>query len=641
MKTKISVVMCVFNTSNYLEKSINSVLNQTYSNIEFIIVDDASTDNSFEIAERITKGYDNVKIFRNIKNMGAAFSRNFGVSEATGKYIGFIDSDDYVDKDYFERMQKEIEKKRADIAICDILSVYNDKKERISVCNGIISKENIINNGLAASTCNKLFKLSIIKKYPFPVGLTTEDVATVIPCIVDAKKIAYVSDVVYNYLQRKDSVQNSCYSEKKMDIFEVLELTFDRIKNSKEFSKYKDALIFNQLILLLFYYLVPLKINFIKRYFIINNYNHKINKYNIEQNQYYMAFFTELGIYHKKFYNMLVRLIILKMNFAVDLLISFYHFYNNNIVKKVIPENITYNDVISLAKKQNDKRKVKKTISVVIPNYNYSDYLIQRLYSILNQTYKISEIIILDDCSVDNSRQLIDKFESDVKNYIKIAKIYNEKNSGSAFMQWKKGFELATCDYVWIAEADDYCDKNYLKFVIKPCLKKNNIVLSYSDTSFIDSNGKVIQKSVINQIDFSKSGHWDKKYLNNGVSEFSEYEYLNCTIANVSSCIMKKSDFNYEFELSSKYKQAGDWLFYANIMRKGDVSYCNKTLNYYRIHGNNVTSITSKKNHFDEIKRIHKFFDDKYGLSNFQKIEINKRYDYLIKAWGLNEEDLK
>ena len=119
-------------------------------------------------------------------------------------------------------------------------------------------------------------------------------------------------------------------------------------------------------------------------------------------------------------------------------------------------------ELILLAQKnQNLDHNVPK-ISVVIPNYNYAKFLNQRLVSILKQRVYIHEILILDDCSTDQSQELIDQFVELLNPYINIQKIYNSKNSGSPFKQWEKGFDLASGDYVWICEADDYCNEHLL-----------------------------------------------------------------------------------------------------------------------------------------------------------------------------------
>ena len=93
--------------------------------------------------------------------------------------------------------------------------------------------------------------------------------------------------------------------------------------------------------------------------------------------------------------------------------------------------------------------------------------------------------------------KILDEIKNGIEEYINVQTIYNSKNSGSAFKQWQKGFELAQGDYVWIAEADDYCSRNFLKEIVKPIEKDDNIVISYSDTAFTDGVGNVIIKTIM------------------------------------------------------------------------------------------------------------------------------------------------
>jgi glycosyltransferase involved in cell wall biosynthesis len=301
--------------------------------------------------------------------------------------------------------------------------------------------------------------------------------------------------------------------------------------------------------------------------------------------------------------------------------------------RSVIKQNISMSDLITLARQQKDMKEEDISISVVIPNYNYEKFLYQRLYSILSQKYKLYEIIILDDCSKDNSRETIDDLYNKLSSFISIKKVYNKENSGSAFKQWKKGFELSKGQYVWIAEADDYCKSNLLKELVKPILNDKGVLISYADTAFINFEGKIKINSIKPEIDIQKTGHWDKSYVNDGVSEIENYAYLNNTIANVSSCIIKNGDYINILNESCEYKQAGDWVFYANIMKKGKVAYVNKTLNYYRVHGNNVSSTMNHQKHLDEIKRIYNKFENEFKLEEQQEKKMNDRLEFLKDCW--------
>ena len=127
-------------------------------------------------------------------------------------------------------------------------------------------------------------------------------------------------------------------------------------------------------------------------------------------------------------------------------------------------------------------------------------------------------------------------------------------------------------------------------------------------------------------------------YVNNGLNEISNYSFLNNTIANVSSCIIKKDDYTDIYKEAIKYRQAGDWIFYLNIMAKGNIAFVNKVLNYYRIHDTQITSNMDKKKHLEEIKMIYKYIDNKFGTNDFQKQKRKERIDYLKQVWKINEE---
>ena len=528
-------------------------------------------------------------------------------------------------------------KEQAEIAVCDMKLYYEDTKT-FQITRGCNGKEKIdfIDNGLAASACNKLFKREIMEQYPFAEGKVNEDIAVVIPALVKAKKIAYVPDVFYYYVQRDNSIQNSHFSEKRFDIFAGVDSTLKRIEKEEDYELYKDAIVFNQLISL-FLYVFPKIENTKKKKKYLKKFNELSQKYNIRQNRFYWRFLSTTNKKSQIYYRLLFKFECTgHYNFA-NATISFLKFFQNHIKKKIIPP-IDEKLLIKEAQKNRRRKENDFKISVVIPNYNYERFLEERLYSVLNQKVKIFEILLLDDCSTDNSREKIDHLVEVLEEYINIKKVYNKENSGSAFKQWKKGFEMSKGDYVWIAEADDYCDKDLLKTLVKPLKKEDNIRISYCDTAYINGVGKKILKSIKSEIDIMKTGHWDHDFINEGKEEIKNYAFLNCTIANVSSALIKKDDYHQYFELSGKFKQAGDWLFYVNVMKNGKIAYSSKTLNYYRVHGNNVSSVTKKDAHLKEIKQIHAYFDKQFKLTSFQKEQIEKRYKFLEKVWNLKKE---
>lgn len=636
---KISVIIPCYNTEKYIDKCINSIVNQTYKNLEIILVDDQSTDNTWSILNDYSKKHKNITAIQNDKNSGAGYSRNKALKLAKYDLISFIDSDDYIDSNYYESMIKAMEKDKSDVVVCDIYTKYEEVEGTDTLnkaCKNANDKYSFIDNGLAASPCNKLLRKEDLLKYPFPEGIMNEDIATIIPILIDADKISYVDDVYYYYIQRKSSVQNSKVSEKRFDLFKSLAILEKRFPRNEENKKYWDIIIYNQIIPFLFYYLTLEKDSKVRKKY-LRDFDLLSKKYNINKNNLLKDFYNTLGKKHKLYYKGLMNFNTKGFYGISNSIISFYHWYSNSR-KSVIKENITMEDIIEKSKYQKELTDSNIKISVVIPNYNYEKFLLQRLYSILSQTVKIYEIVILDDCSKDNSRELIDKIEENIKDNIKIKKVYNKTNSGTAFKQWRKGFDEATGDYIWICEADDYCNDKFLENVIKPIEKDKDIVISYSDTSFIDKDGLIIMKSIKSEIDQLKTNHWNKDFINKGLDEIKDYAYLNCTIANVSSVVFKKNDYKKYFEEAGKLRQAGDWLFYTFVMSEGNIAYTNKALNYYRIHGSNVTSTTKKQNHLDEIKKVHSIIRGKFGLNDTQEKNIENRYNYLKKMWNLEDK---
>ncbi|MBP3596589.1 MAG: glycosyltransferase [Clostridia bacterium] len=647
MDEKLSVIVPCYNVENYIDRTLKCLINQTYKNIEIICVEDCSTDNTYEHLKKY-ENVSNIKIYKNEENKGLAYSRNFGVKHATAKYIGFIDSDDKVDNDYYEILMNELLNSSADVVVTDMLAVEDGNEENFyhePGCIGEVNKINLLNRGMAASACNKVFNKDLLLKYQFMEGKINEDVASILPIIVKAKKIVYTDKTKYYYIQRKTSIQHTKITEKRLDIFDTVNCCLEYIKDEEKFEEYKQVILYHQ-ILMLYFFVLPSDKRFFYRGKLLKKFMQKQEQYDLYNNKYGLEFLENCGKYSKIYYNKLLKCLknsngffsncyIQTYNLAslgIQILKKIYRKINYPIITK---KNITINDLVNLAKKQAKIKENSIKVSVVIPNYNYENFLLERIYSVLYQTEKLHEVIILDDCSKDNSRILIDDVVDRLSKYINIKKEYNVQNTGSAFKQWQKGLEIAKGDYVWIAEADDYCDKNILKFLIKPILKNKEIYISYADTAFMDKNGKIFLKTIKPEIDLRKTNHWENDFINKGNDEIKNYTFLNCTIANVSSCIIKNENYTDVFEKATKYRQAGDWVFYANVMNKGYISYTNKVLNYYRVHGSSITSQMKKQNHLEEIKHIHKEMENLIEITDWHKDEFKKRYEFLKKAWKI------
>ena len=310
-------------------------------------------------------------------------------------------------------------------------------------------------------------------------------------------------------------------------------------------------------------------------------------------------------------------------------------------IKKVLLK-VTPNFVYKAYKNKKDNKKVSiykhaarkkniinsKKVSVVIPNYNYENYIEERIDSILMQTYPIHELIILDDCSTDNS---VNKIEEIIKKHpdVNIKFVKNEKNSGSVFSQWQKAFSLSTGDYVWIAEADDSCSHYFLENVMKG-FDSPNVVLSYAESMRIDENNKIISSSCRDWMLAVSSVKWNKSYINSGINEIQNALAICNTIPNVSAVVFKKSNQVEIIEEAKKFKISGDWYIYYKLLSNGDIAYCHKSLNYFRKHSKSTSTVVSRELEIRELLTIQSEIRENCHLNSNQIHKQSFRYGGII-----------
>lgn len=219
-------------------------------------------------------------------------------------------------------------------------------------------------------------------------------------------------------------------------------------------------------------------------------------------------------------------------------------------------------------------------VSVIIPNYNHGRYLPERIESVLNQTFRDIEIIILDDSSTDNSKEIIEYY---VKTFPEIISIYNNSNSGSPFNQWNKGAERASGEFIWIAESDDYAEPSFIERCVTILSENPNIGLAYCDSLIIDEEKSSRRLASADKVRFHKT-RWMSDYINDGRDEIKKYLSLENTIYNASSVIFRKSKYLEAGMASQSMKYCGDWLMYIRVLLISDIAYINEPLNNFRIH---------------------------------------------------------
>lgn len=220
-------------------------------------------------------------------------------------------------------------------------------------------------------------------------------------------------------------------------------------------------------------------------------------------------------------------------------------------------------------------------VSVIIPNFNHEDFLKERIETILSQTYQDFEIIILDDCSLDNSRSVIEKISSNNK----VSKvIFKDVNSKSPFGLWEEGISNSSGELIWIAESDDFCELNFLEVLVK-YFDDPTVCLAYSSSDYFINNLKLFKP--LTWLD--SFSIWKSEFVLCGHYILQNYGIYRCTVLNVSSAIFKKDSLN-EIIIPKQFKYAGDWYFWNQLFIKGKVAYSPKILNHIRVHSNSATN---------------------------------------------------
>lgn len=230
-------------------------------------------------------------------------------------------------------------------------------------------------------------------------------------------------------------------------------------------------------------------------------------------------------------------------------------------------------------------------VSVVVPNYNHAPYLKQRLDSIFNQTFQNFEVILLDDCSTDNSVEILSEY---AKNPKVSHFIINEKNSGSTFKQWQKGIELSKGEYIWIAESDDWADDRFLETLYNVLKENQDCSMTYCQSFQTNEQGKVLSTMEYWTNDL-KPKLWKASFKIQG-SELIKYILIKNIIPNVSAVLFKKSSLKALPKEIFGLTLTGDKLLYVSILKNTSICFINKSLNYFRTQTSSVRNKTKKAN---------------------------------------------
>lgn len=235
---KISIIVPVYNTEKYLAKCLDSILNQTLQDIEIIVVNDGSKDQSQSVIDRYAiKDHRIFSIYK--ENGGLSDARNVGLDNSTGEFIAFIDSDDYIESDMLEKMYELTQRHNSEIVLCDLVKVdengkeFRDLPQSPQLPEKIVLKNDLTIFGeMSCFACNKIFKKSLFNNHRFKKGIHFEDIELIPKLILDSKIISKINEPFYKYFERQDSITKT-HTNKGLDMFVAVEAVSNYFKKSE------------------------------------------------------------------------------------------------------------------------------------------------------------------------------------------------------------------------------------------------------------------------------------------------------------------------------------------------------------------------------------------------------------------------
>jgi glycosyltransferase involved in cell wall biosynthesis len=266
------------------------------------------------------------------------------------------------------------------------------------------------------------------------------------------------------------------------------------------------------------------------------------------------------------------------------------------------------------AMRTGDKFKMAK-VAVIVPNYNHAPYLPQRIESILDQNYDDFELLILDDKSPDNSRDIIERYRSDHRVQVQ----YNETNSGSTYQQWTKGIDLTSSEYIWIAESDDYADPTLLGRLVEKLDTHPRVGIAICESIIVDESNKHLgvysetfkMNGDLRGVTFPPT---ETDFVQHGCEYCQNFMVPWNTIPNASAVLFRRSALQDIGGPVTEMRICGDWFTYCKILMRYDISWTADPLNFFRRHGNNVRTRTRMATYMTEQRQVRAYVAAEMGF---------------------------
>lgn len=594
---KISVIIPVYNVEDYIKTCLDSILAQTLKDIEIICINDGSTDNSLNILQEYSSTDSRIKIITK-ENGGQATARNFGIKEAQGEYVAFVDSDDFIEPDMFEKLYNKAKYNNLDIAMCKI-ATYDNQTEEIKdnvwyymlgvfrdfekdIFNHKDTKEFTCN--IAVTPYNKIYKNSLLKDNDilFPEGLIFEDEKFFYDTYLRAKRVSIVDEFLYYYrINRKGSTVDIIKDNDFIDIIPISKQIRETFKKTNNYEDYK-ILLSNRFIHL------------------------------------QLARFTQTSQKHKeKFFNLLKK--------DLEEVLEDKTIYDNleSDVKLRVDKILNSENLHEFEKLDEDK-----VFSVVMACYNAENYLDETINSLLGQSFSFGsniQLILVDDGSTDNTAEICQKYQKQYPNNI----IYlHQKNQGQGAAR-NLGLKYVKGKYINFLDSDDKFSGNTF-YSVYEFFEKHHTEIDFVSVPIFFFDKSVGQHPLNYKFEEDRiidlTENWDYPQLSSSSAFFKKelfdsYSFKTDFVNSEDSLMINKMLIN-----QPKYGVVKDAIYWYR-KRTNDSS--------------TIDSSTSKKDFYiDRLKRyfkeLIKYSEEKYG-------EVPRFIQYLIVydlQWMIRVEDV-
>jgi glycosyltransferase involved in cell wall biosynthesis/GT2 family glycosyltransferase/SAM-dependent methyltransferase len=541
----VSVIVPNYNHARFLTERLESITRQTLSDLEIILLDDCSTDNSLEILREFVDREPRARLIPNSENSGSTFKQwRKGFAEARGKYIWIAESDDSAEPELLATLVGKLEANPAAVlAACCPCSIEGD-----------------VNHGPPRQWYNELFGTKWESDY------RADGLQEIREVLSRKNSILNASGVVFRNLPGLSGLVEPDMRLCADWLFWV------RLLRNGDFE-----------------------------------YSHRmLNKWRINSSNARTRPPGDLEWREgRRVLEDIANILRLDSVGRANLLHSFSRECQSWLANHLEAD-------APFARPKGTAPRV----TAIVPNFNYATFLPERLESILGQTRRDLEILVLDDASTDISLEVIESYRRRFPDLIRV--LPNTTNSGSPYPQWLRGIREAKGDLVWIAEADDSCEPDFLESLL-PFFEDSSVGIAYSQSLGLDEHGRVTRTEFLEHTEHLHPDRWKADYTELGIREAMDWMACRNTIINASAALIRREALTTLGEDLLAYRSCGDWFLYLSILRHWNVGYCARSLNKFRRHGRAVTRTTNQSEaYLREVASIRSFVSQVFPLHRSQ-----------------------